>query len=275
MNKTKVSFVIIYTNDTQLEECKKWIEKQTYSGEVEYVILDNRGNKSFASATKALNEGAKRATGDILFFMHQDVYLWDVNAIKNIVEYLQGKEDVIVGAAGIALSDYQAHFDIFMKDNPKHLSWTTNGKCLEALTLDELLLVMNRKTFDKYRFDEVTCDNWHCYGADICLTNYLAGGKNIIFPLEICHDSYGLPGSDAFITSVIKLAKKYEGKIKRLTTTCIDCKCSEKGVLAYYKRKKRIAKFKNFLKKVGLYGLFKKINRRRKIRKGQFIVDED
>lgn len=275
MKTPKISIIIIYTNDNQLSECNKWIDKQTYQGEIEKIILDNRGNKAYTSAAQALNDGANKATGEVLFFMHQDIYLWDLDAIKNIVEYLIDKKDTIVGAAGIDLRDFQAHFDIKMKDDPHQLSWTTNGECIKAYTLDECLLVMSRETYEKYKFDEITCDNWHCYGADICLANYLAGGENIIFPLSICHDSFGLPESEAFIESSIKLTKKYQGKIKRLTTTCIDCKCSEKGVKVFFKKKFRRERFKNFLKKIGLFKIAKKINYRRKKRKGQFVLEED
>lgn len=162
-----------------------------------------------------------------------------------------------------------------MKNDTKQLSWGTDDKCLDAYTLDECLLVMHRETYEKYRFDEETCDNWHCYGADICLANYLGGGKNIIFPLKICHDSFGLPESEAFINSSIKLAKKYEGRIERLTTTCIDCHCSEKGVRIFFKKKFKRIKFKSFLKKIGLYKLAKKISDRKKGKKGLFVLEDE
>ena len=275
MKTPKVSLIIIYTNDNQLSECNKWIDKQTYKGEIEKIILDNRENKSYTSAAQALNDGVIKATGEVLFFMHQDIYLWDLDAIKNIVEYLSDKKDTIVGAAGIALSDFQIHYDLKMKDSSEQLSWTTGGKCLDAFTLDECLLVMNKETYEKYKFDEITCDNWHCYGADICIQNFLNGGNNIIFPLEICHDSFGLPESKAFIDSSMKLAKKYEGKIDRLVTTCIDCACSEKGVKIFFKTKFRKTRFKNFLKKVGLFKLANKFNHHQKRKNGQFVPGED
>ena len=269
-----VSFIIIYTNDKQLKECNKWIDAQDYQGEIEKIILDNRENKAYNSASSALNDGARKSKGDILFFMHQDIYLWDKSAITRIVDYLNDNKEAIVGAAGIATSDGFAHFDIDMRMDGKKYAWGTNGENMEAYTLDECLLVMLRQKWEQLKFDEVTCDNWHFYGADICMSNILHGGKNIIFPLHICHDSFGSPESEAFKESAYKIAEKYRGKFDRLSTTCIDAKCSKKGVDHYFRKINRRKKTKAFFKKIGLYKVVKKINNYRCRRKGYFIPED-
>ncbi len=270
-----VSFVIIYTNNKQLEECKKWIAQQDYKGKIESFIIDNRNNKSFDSAAKALNYGGNKSKGEIIFFMHQDIYLTDVKAVSNIVSYISNNKDSIVGAAGIALVDDQPHFDIEMKNKNKQYAWSTEGKPMEACTLDECLLAMDRKLWLKYKFDEVTCDNWHFYGADICLTNLLAGGKNIIFPLKIIHDSFGSPESEAFRNAAYKMVDKYQGKIETIHTTCLVSNCDPKSLKKYFRRRKFKLGLKRFLKKIKLYKLVELVRNPIKRKKGIFIVKED
>lgn len=277
MNTTypKISFIIVYTNDEQIKECEKWIDAQNYDGEIEKVILDNRENKSYSSSAAALNDGAIKSTGDILFFMHQDVYLYDVNAVKKSVDFLLKKEgSLIIGAAGIACSDGLARFNIYMDEKHTQYAWKVENP-VSAYTLDECLLVMKKSVFESVcGFNEATCDNWHFYGADICYTNIESGGENYVMPLEIMHASKGTPYGKAFKRSALMLAKKHKGKIKRIQTTIIDAKCSGLGVRFWFFKRKAKLVVKFILKITGLLPLAKKINKKRKIKKGHFVGED-
>lgn len=35
-------------------------------------------------------------------------------------------------------------------------------------TLDECLVIIVKKTFDKLQFDELVCDDWHLYAVNYC-----------------------------------------------------------------------------------------------------------
>lgn len=272
-NLPVVSFVIIYTNDKQIEECNKWIDKQDYKGKIEKIILDNRNNKSYSSGSSALNDGARKATGEIIFFMHQDIYLWDVSAVSNIVNFI-GENDCIIGSAGIAVVDNQCHYDMTIKSEQKQFAWGTDGKILEATVVDECLMVMKKNLWKKLQFDEVVCDNWHLYGVDICLRNNEIGNKNYIFPLKICHDSFGSPFSKEFRETAYKLCDKYAGKLDRLHTTCIDCEFTRNGIDAYFRKRKRRMALKKFLKRIGLFKLVNFFNKKIKNKKGIFVLDD-
>lgn len=271
----KVSIIIIHTNDEQLKEAEKWIDLQDYSGEIEKIFLDNRGNKNYTSAAQALNDGAKKSTGDILIFMHQDIYLWGENSISDCVEYIESRvENIIVGFAGIASHNNQSCFDVKMGDTEEIWAFKTNGVPVDATTLDECFLAMKKEVWEKLKFDEQTCDNWHFYGAEICLHNKLEGGINIILPSKICHYSFGVPSGKNFYRSAKKLAKKYKRDFKYIHTTCIDIKTSGLGVFKY-KTVLGIKGFiKGFMKIIGLKKLFKKLNNNRRRKKGLFVFDD-
>ena len=165
-----VSIIIVYTDLNKLKEAEDWINKQSIQDSIEYIALDNRENR-FSSAAKALNYGAEISKGDILVFMHQDVYLWDVSAIETYRAYLQKNEDAIVGVAG-ALTDGRVVMDIWETKDKIERGTRANGQIYEVEALDECLIAMTRKIWEKLRFDEVCCNNWHGYAVDICMASH-------------------------------------------------------------------------------------------------------
>lgn len=220
-----ISVVIVYTNTEQLDEAVKYLERQTVFPSVELVLLDNR-EKRFLSAASALNYGAQQANGEVVVFMHQDVYLWDEKFLEKYYDVLHERPDVILGAAGVAKKDHLIYYDFCeTKDRVFH-SRTTNGELMQAVTLDECIFAMRKELWQKLKFDEETCDNWHFYGADICYNNLLNGGENIILSAQICHESKGHAYSQSFRRSLKQMIKKYKRKLKRMETTCINIKCN-------------------------------------------------
>ena len=99
--KIAISVVIVYTNTEQLAEAVKYLEKQSVYPSTELVLLDNR-EKRFLSASGALNYGAQKARGEVVVFMHQDVYLWDNRLLEKYFDILHENPNVILGVAGVA-----------------------------------------------------------------------------------------------------------------------------------------------------------------------------
>lgn len=227
--KKPISIVIVYNNAEKLEEATSWIDKQSLTADIQVVALDNRDNR-YPSAAKALNDGASRAEGDFLVFMHQDVYLWDLYAVQKIRDYLTEHPTDIAGAAG-QRRGWKTISDIYETREGQRYHIRTNGKNVEVATLDECLFSMTKVRWSELRFDEVCCDNWHCYAVDICLNNTLHDGKNVVLPLDICHESRGNPHTDTFRNAVGKLVRKYRRtEIECISSTCIDIRCTR---LAY------------------------------------------
>lgn len=274
----KTSVIMICTRKDQYEEAKIWIEKQSIAETTEIIALDNYGNKNYTSAAKALNQGAEKAAGEYLIFMHQDVCLWDLQVLERCVNYLEEHDNHIVGVAGIRESDKQACFDISMTLDRRQYAFRTDNKFVPAITLDECFLAMKRSHWEKLSFDEETCDNWHFYGADITMSNKLSGGSNVIMPAKILHASFGVPSGKGFRKSARKIAKKYKGKTDRIITTCLNARCSPMAVNNFFiKRKiknivKKIATI--MLKSIGLYSYVLKKRKEKKRKKGLFVLDD-
>lgn len=224
-NQTKVSVVIVYTNEEKLAEALKYLESQTIFSSTELVLLDNR-NKTFSSAACALNYGANRAVGEVIVFMHQDIYLWDENFLEKYYNFLQDKPSSILGVAGVAQKDHLIYFDFCESKEKIYHGRSTNGELIQAITLDECLFAMQKTLWQKLKFDEKTCDNWHFYGADICYNNLLNGGENLICSADICHESKGSAYNKSFRRSLKLMIKKYKKDLKRIETTCVNIKCN-------------------------------------------------
>lgn len=175
MQNYKVSIVIVYNDQQKLEEAKKYIFKQSI-GDIELIALDNRCGR-FSSAAQALNFGASMAKSDVIIFMHQDVYLWDLDFVKKYYTYLSNKENVIAGVVGVREKDGATVGDFYegraAKLRPLEL---TNGEITEVFSVDEFLFGMQKKLWEKLKFDEKNCFDWHFYAVDICYANKVGGG---------------------------------------------------------------------------------------------------
>lgn len=243
--ETTVSVVIVYTNIEKLEEARKYLESQSIFKFMELIFLDNRQNR-FSSAASALNYGASIAKGKVIIFMHQDVYLWDENIIEKYYEVLQNKPNTILGAAGVAQKDHLVYYDFCETKDKLYRGRKSNGELMAAITLDECLFAMQKALWEKLKFDEITCDNWHFYGVDICYNNLLNGGENILFSADFCHESTGDAYNKSFRYTLKSMIKKYRNTLDKIETTCVNIKCN---MFMYYIYS-MATKTKKFIKKI-------------------------
>ncbi len=137
--------------------------KETHGAPVEFVAIDNSGNRY--SAPQALNLGATRAQGEILVFLHQDVRLppeWLMQLSEQIreVEESFGSWGVL-GVFGVtSWGQMVGH----VNDPHGYRKW---GRLpCRVQSLDEVCLVVRRDS--GLRFDE-KLGGFHFYGADLCL----------------------------------------------------------------------------------------------------------
>lgn len=175
MQRKEVSIIIVWNDLNKLNEAKSYIETQTFK-DIELIALDNR-KQVFSSAAQALNHGAQQAVGSILVFMHQDVYLWDKEAIQKIYDSLFRNPKLIVGAAGVSKSDNKVHYEIVeSKEQKIKRGLSVSQENCDAITLDECLIAMSKARWNQLKFDEKACSDWHLYSVDICYNNILNEG---------------------------------------------------------------------------------------------------
>ena len=204
----------------------------------EWVIVDNSTRQY--NIFQAYNEGVRRATGDILCFMHDDI-LYHTDGWGKIVEHAfeENPNTALLGLAG-------AHV-VPDADNPmwgfQHIStvriwtkeplketpfdqhgglpdggyWSGNLSFAQGRTnvpvanIDGLWMCCRRECFDKIKFDEQTYDGFHCYDADISM-QVLANDWDILVNTEILVEHF----SDSILTpDYFRAAGQWYGKWKK------------------------------------------------------------
>ena len=229
-----LSVVVVYTDEDVL---RSWTLASIYSQRIscELILLDNRDNK-YRSAAMALNAGCGKATGDYIMCVHQDVRFESNDFFSHLISYMKNLEHVgIAGVAGMSRSG--ANFYARCRNQvshgyPEKSTWGNPINSPEEVqTLDECLIVIPRAVYNSHPFDEVTCDNWHLYAVDYCLTMIEHGFKVYALPLHIYHKFTGTSifkrvmiwdseQTSNYYHSLRKVLSKHREYFRTIHTTC-------------------------------------------------------
>lgn len=228
------SIIIVY-NSSNIQASLTVNSLRRQSEEYELILLENVDNRNFKSAAAALNAGASRATGDFLMFVHQDVDFLDEHFLEKARAMLKQADDLgIAGVAGMSAngSDHHDRQRNLIYQGVPQRAWGSQIQKLERVqTLDECLLIVPRNVFEKNQFDETTCDNWHLYGVDYCLTMASQGLAAYVLPMLIYHQSAGDSAkvrrnlfrgslSPSYFRSFEAVRRKHRNHVDNIHTTC-------------------------------------------------------
>ncbi len=211
-----ISIVCVYNNEEILRNfLLNSLENQTV--EFEMIKINNSNNK-FKSAAEALNYGGKKAKGEHIMFAHQDVYLLADDWLERAENFLSKISDLgVAGVAGtceIGNSTIKRSIGIVYHGSKKEAWWGNKNfeVPVEVQTLDEQILIVSRNVFDTLKFDEKTCDGWHIYGADFCLSARDFGLKSYVLPLPVWHRSEGYNNEEYYqvLHRFLKKHKQYK-----------------------------------------------------------------
>lgn len=150
---------------------------------IEYKIC-----RGFRSAGAAYNHGVDHTTGELVVFVHQDVYLptgW-FSALERAVEKIEARSPnwAVIGAFGLSTDGH-----------PVGHVWSSGiGRLLggylpepiEAICLDEVVMVLRRAS--GLRFDS-ELPGFHLYGTDIVLSARAEGKHCYIADIPVIHNS--------------------------------------------------------------------------------------
>ena len=179
----KVSIVTCFNNREVLEENLLRSLRQQSTVALELVAMNNV-EKNFVSVSSALNTGGQTAKGDYIIFVHQDVYLSGANWINRAVKFLDGLPDA--GVAGVCGVTSKGASTGFILDRGRY--WGRRlSKPIPVQTLDEQLVIVPRRVFEKTKFDERF--RFHSYTADFCLSIQKIGLHAYVLPLMVEHNS--------------------------------------------------------------------------------------
>lgn len=172
----------------------------------EIVTIDNAQGEY--NIFQAYNEGVRRAKGDILCFMHDDI-LFQSNNWGALVEDLFKKNEEM-GALGVAgghimyncpCSWWDSNITsthVFTLDpagnldESLHREYVDNMTTAEVASIDGLWMCIRRNLFDTIHFDDKTYSGFHCYDSDICMQILMAGYQIMVtYDINILHKGKG------------------------------------------------------------------------------------
>ena len=206
-----ISIICAFNDEQLLEACLLRTLKDQRT-DYETIALNNTDSR-FKSAAAALNWGGTQAAGDYLMFVHQDVDLCSDSFFDGLEALLNSLPDL--GVAGVAgLSERggpfvercrntihhrpQARYRNVITQGPQRERWGTPIREPEPVqTLDECLVIIPKRVFKKTQFDDVTCDGWHLYAADYCLSVGALGLSVYAIPKFVHHQSKGYKETSA------------------------------------------------------------------------------
>lgn len=213
-----ISVVCAYEN---IQVLNNWLLRSLKAQTVEYELITiDTIERGFSSAAQALNFGGSQGKGKYIMFVHQDVNLASPSWLEDAEAHLDTIPNL--GIAGVVGSvEKGSNVSERMRNVIAH------GDDIEQIgnvisspepvqTLDELLLIIPQKVFQKYPFDENTCNNWHLYATDYCL-NMLTIGKGVyVIPLYVIHKSKGASTNKLLFVINFGLSKEYYQILKKI-----------------------------------------------------------
>ena len=177
--------------------------------------------EGFDSASRAYNYGLMKATGELLIFAHQDVYIPD-SWHQQMLSAIAMAENMphpwaVLGVVGVNGSQGAA----------KGCSWSTGlarevglpvDQPVPAVSLDELILVVRKSSgllFDK------NLPGWHLYGTDIVQAALTQGLGAYIIHAPVIHNSLPVMRLDAGFSECYRyLCRKWCRRLP-IQTCCI------------------------------------------------------
>jgi len=197
----------------------------------EYIRIDNRDGRFGLCA--AYNEGVKLSGGEILVFVHEDVFFME----GNWGEVLEKKfADPSVGLVGVAGTQYLfsdtpgwvAAGRPYIKGHVVHelqngdvynltvFDWGKNDS--DVVAVDGLFFAVRKSLFDKIRFDDKTFDSFHFYDLDICMQIRRTHRLIVTWDILVKHQSGG-----SFDKNWEKYAAEFLKKYRNeLPASCTD-----------------------------------------------------
>lgn len=228
-----ISVIVCSRHDPSWEIHSSHIES-TVGTDFEYIRIDNRDNSH--SLCSAYNLGVRKAIGDIVVFVHEDVFFITQN--WGMLLHSKFNKDKTIGLIGVAGTQYISqdnpfwpaagrpfiHGKVIHEDKRLHkyifTIFSESIKDIEVVAVDGLFFSVRKTLFQNIKFDEKTFDRYHFYDLDICMQVRKTHKIFVTSDILVKHLSGGSFDdtwrcySDAFVN-------KYE---KKLPVSCTDRK---------------------------------------------------
>lgn len=205
--------IVICNRNSQLDPSIIKNIQETIAVKNEIIPIDNSNGQY--NIFQAYNEGVRKAKGDILCFMHDDVLFKGPNWGTTVESIFA--EDEKLGALGVDgghympdcpcswTSCYTTSFHTWRDDKDgvcreySNAEFSNGQRLVEVASIDGLWMCIRRSLFDTIHFDDKTFTGFHCYDSDICMQILAAGFRiKVTYDIDIIHNSNGTYNSTFF-----------------------------------------------------------------------------
>ena len=168
----------------------------------------------------AYNEGVRRANGEYLCFMHEDISFLSKGWGKVVIREFREKNVGMLGVIGSTYYDrsmsYWCHTPFYVGHGwvkHTHRMFSNDTKPIDVVAADGLWLVTRKDIFNHIRWDENIFTEFHMYDMDISMQVLKIGMKIRIIPeININHESYG-NYSKSFYEACMLFHKKWDADL--------------------------------------------------------------
>jgi len=224
--------ISVITCSIKPDICKRMLDSisQTIGTEYETIVFDNRETKY--GICKAYNEAAKKAKGNYLCFVHEDIVIKTVDWGKDLIKFAESNDDCgVIGIAGGKCAkrnfiDYGGSdslikvYDGGSSGNnldPEtnlyyHYSNPDNETFSKAISLDGVFLFVKKSIWENNKFDEETFKGFHFYDADFSFSISQKYQNYVYFGMDLYHFSRGNV-EKTYCESMFLFQKKWRDKL--------------------------------------------------------------
>jgi hypothetical protein len=184
--QVSLSIVCVYNNPAVREECLDRSIALLRDGtpDVEYLPVDNV-NGTYPSAGAALNHGVSLARNEFVVFVHQDVFLHSLTALKDAAAAMQAGGFGLLGAVGIRPD---GRITGRVRDRVVLLGDRTVQPA-EVDSVDEVLFMAARSQLLREPLTESGDMAWHAYGVEYGLRVRKLGLRAGVADIPLTHNS--------------------------------------------------------------------------------------
>jgi len=203
-HNNKISVIVCSKQAPEWDLHKRNIDK-TVEYDYEYIRIDNRSNNF--GLCGAYNHGVAKSQGDILVFVHEDVYFMETGWGRVLADKFGN--DATIGLIGVAgtqylVADHPAWLAAgrpFLRGRVIHelnaeeqyylsvFSWDKADT--EVVAVDGLFFAIRTGLFNRIRFDEATFNHFHFYDLDICMQVRKTHRLIVTWDILVKHQSAG------------------------------------------------------------------------------------
>jgi len=184
--QVSLSIVCVYNNPAVRAQCldRSITLLRDDTPDVEYLPVDNV-NGTYPSAGAALNHGVSLARNDFVVFVHQDVFLHSLTALKEAAAAMQSGGFGLLGAVGIRPD---GRITGRVRDRVVLLG-DRAVRPAEVDSVDEVLFMAPRSQLLREPLTESGDMAWHAYGVEYGLRVRKLGLRTGVADMPLTHNS--------------------------------------------------------------------------------------